>query len=327
MFGETKNRLLVAILLLSFGLALAGCSKKEFAARIADFQAGIEETTTATSVYYSELNTFERDLYLQERLLDPSKDILTTERDPRNPAKKIPTALVGKVFSAESIKARTDAIKILGVYGKRLADLAGSDAPERFATGSNAVASNLTKLGATFSTLTNDDTAKNYVAPLGALGKIFGAIGRALLESKRDAALTNAVREGAPIVRKIIRLLEDDLENVIAPLRTTGSHQALAELINNYNTHRTTMSLDQRQKAIDEIRRAQQRYDIALAFNPSQLMDSMRDAHEALVKYATSKRTPQSLAELVDALSAFRDRAQIVLGAVIELRNLRRGTV
>jgi hypothetical protein len=320
MKSNSKARFLSVLLLLSIAITSIGCGKKEFIEKIADFQSGVEDTTTATSIYYSELNSFERDLYLQERLYDP------TQKVERKDANQVPTALVGQTFNAQSIKARTDAIQLLGLYGKRLAELAGNDAPTRFATGTQSIGSNFTKLGGTFSALTGDATAAKYTAPLKALGTIFGVIGQSILESKRDAALTKAVKDAAPEVRIIIDLLEKDLENVIGPLRETGTDQALAQVILDYNNKRTTMTFEERKKALDEIRRSQDRFDIALAFNPSELMSSMREAHEALVKYASSKRTPQSLAELVNALDAFKERAAVIATAVLELRNLRRTT-
>lgn len=324
MTSNLKNRFIAFSLLLCLTVGIAGCSNKQFVKQIDEFQGGVDNMTTAIGTYYSELNEFERELYLQERLFDPSKEVLTTTRDASG--KRVPTALVGQTFNAESIKARTDAIQILGTYGKRLAELAGSDAPTRFAAGSQSIGDNLKSLGGTFSQLTDDPTAQNYVAPLGALGTLFGAIGQLMLESKRDAALIRAVQEAAPQVRIIMNLLENDLTRVIGPLRLTGTKQALAVIVNNYNNKRNAMSMEERRQALEEIRRAQARYDIAVAFNPTGLMKSMKEAHEALVKFATSKRQPQNLAELVSALDVFKERAQVVATAVLELRNLRRGT-
>lgn len=323
MILNLKNRFLAVFLLLSLIVFITSCSNKQFVKQIDEFQGGVDNTTTAISVYYSELNEFERELYLQERLFDPSKEVLTTTRDAKG--NKVPSALVGQTFNAESIKARTDAIQVLGTYGKRLAELAGSDAPTRFAAGSQSIGDNLKSLGGTFSQLTDDPTAEKYVAPLGALGTLFGAIGQLILESKRDTAMTKAVQDAAPQVRTIIDLLENDLKSVIGPLRLTGTKQALSEIIVNYNDKRNTMSLEERRQALEEIRRAQARYDMAVAFNPSDLMSSMREAHEALVKFAASKRKPQNLAELVSALDVFKERAQVIATAVLELRNLRRG--
>jgi hypothetical protein len=326
MVSNVKKRFLAISLVLSFTIAITGCSNDAFVKRVVDFQSGVDTTTTAIGTYYSELNDFERDLYLQERLFDPSKDVLTIERDPNDPSKKIPTALVGQVFSAESIKARTDAIQLLGVYGRRLAELAGSDAPTRFAAGSQVLGDNLKNLSNTFGSLAGDPTAGKYIGPIGTL---IGVIGQLILESKRDAALTKAVQEAAPLVRTIIDLLESDLNTVIGPQRLTGTKQALSEIIVRYNKpeNRTTMNLEQRQQALEEIRRAQERYDIAVAFNPSDVMSSMREAHEALVKYATSSRKPQNLAELVSALEVFKERAEVIATAVLQLRSLRKGTL
>jgi DNA-binding FrmR family transcriptional regulator len=305
-----------------------GCSNnKEFVKKIDDFQTSVNLTTTAIGTYYLELNSFERELYLQERLLDPSKEVLTTERNPKDPSKIIPTALAGRVFSAESIKARTDAIRLLGAYGRNLAELAGTDAPARVAAASKVLGENLGRLGTTFDNLTGDQTAKKFVAPAGALSAAFGVIGQLVLEEKRDAALTKAIQEAAPQVRIIIDLLEEDLETVIVLQQLTGTKAALTELITYYNKNRQNLNLEERRKALDEIYRAQERYDIAVAFNPSGLMSSLRDAHEALVKYATSDRTPQNLASLVSSLEVFKERAETVAAAVSQLHDLKKGTL
>src|SRR5205085_4597375 len=115
MRSNLKCRILAVFVVISLTIAITGCDNKEFTKRIVEFQTGVDTTTTAIGTYYSELNDFERDLYLQERLFDPSKEVLTVERDPNDPSKKLPTALVGETFNAESIKARTDAIRLLGV--------------------------------------------------------------------------------------------------------------------------------------------------------------------------------------------------------------------
>jgi hypothetical protein len=315
-----KRRAVVFCVLLTLAVNLTGCGDKEFSKHIDDFQNGVNNTTTAIGIYYAELNEFERELYLQERLFDPSLEVVRTDANGK------PTALVGETFSAESIKARTDAIQMLGTYGKRLASLAGSDAPTRFAAGSKSLGENFAALGVTFSTLTSDSTAQKYTAPLGALGAIVGVIGQMSIESKRDAALTKAVTEAAPEVDKIISLLEEDLKTVVGPTRLLGTKQQLAIVVNNYNVNRTSMSLDARKKALDEINRAQSTYDLAVAFNPSDLLGSMRDAHEALIKYAKSGRKISNLQELSSTLEVFHERAEVIAKAVVQLRALREGS-
>jgi hypothetical protein len=44
--------------------------------------------------------------------------------------------------------------------------------------------------------------------------------------------------------------------------------------------------------------------------NPAPAIEKMRKAHEALVSYAKSKKTPKTFAELKDTVQQFADAAQ-----------------
>lgn len=316
-----KSRTLALVLLFAFHLGLTGCGEKEYAKHISTFQSGVVNTTSAISSYYHELNEFERELYLQELLYDKTQKVSRFLDD--NGSRK-PSPLVGQTFSAKSIKARTDAIQVIGTYGKHLADLAGSDAPRRFSDASKSLVNEFNGLANTFGEL-SDVSSDRYKEPLGAMGTLVGFIGQSILEAKRDAALKKAIEEGAPKVRIIIDLLEKDLETVIAPLRSTGSLQAVNIAMDEYNDKREGLSFAERQSRLEEIRRLQLRYDLAVTFNPSSLMKSMRDANEALVKFAVSPKKPTNLSELITSLEVFQQRSEIVLNAVSQMKSLRRG--
>ena len=81
------------------------------------------------------------------------------------------TALSGGIFTAASIKARTDALTLIGLYAQRLSDLAGSDAPTQFSNNVQALGASLSRLDDTFSKINSahDANAKTYVAPVTAL--------------------------------------------------------------------------------------------------------------------------------------------------------------
>jgi hypothetical protein len=322
MVSAAKSRTLAVVLLFSVIAGLTGCGDKQFIKQVDEFQKGIDDTTDAVGIYYTELNSFERDLYLKELLFDKSKEVGLSQVVK---GKIEPTPLAGRTFSAASIKARMDAIQTLGKYGKQLASLAGTDAPERLAAASKGVGENINGLVTTFKTLSGDPTASSYVGPFEALGAIAGVIGQMILEAKRDAALTKAVKDGAPQVRAIIKLLQQDLETVIKPLRETGTKQIVADLTKQYNDGRDKMSDSDREKLLGKIQLAQERYEIAVAFNPGDLLSSLEDAHNALVKYSESGRKISNLAELVGGLETFRERAAVVATAVKQLRDLRRG--
>lgn len=307
-------KLLLLLICLTMGTS-SGCDSS-FKEQIKDFQESVELTSAAVRVYYTEINEFERELYLQERALDPSQEVLVTDGQGN------PTPLIGGPFPAESIKARTDALLLLGVYGRRLGELAGSDAPGRFAKGAKALGDNLDGLAGTFAGL-SDSTAKAYAGPIGTIVGIFGEM---VLESKRDSALRRAVTEGAPAVRQILDLLEKDLTNVVSLQRRTGTRQAITLLAADYNSQAGKLGLQERKQRLEEIRKAAQRYEVAVAFNPTELVTAMRTAHEALVEYVESGRQPKDLATLAAALETFRSRAEQVASAVALLRSIGKET-
>lgn len=321
----------VTVTLLFLALNGSGCVTANFKEPITAFQQSIDTANITIGTYYTELNQFERELYLEERLLadiddDKKKEVMMYEGGK-------PTPILGQTFSAESIKARTDAIALLGIYSRRLAELAGSDSPTRFAKGTKVLGENLAQLENTFKSLSksNDSTALSYTTPIGAIVSVVGPM---FLESRRDEALTAAIQKGAQPVREVLDLLENDLVNIIALLQRTGTIQILADRIGYYNKliemdEYKAMNPQQRyqarQKALDDIRRAAERYEIALTFNPSGLVHGMKEAHEALVKYAQSDRKPENLAELVSAMEVFDNRVRQIAVAVLQLRDLREG--
>ncbi len=255
-------------------------------------------------------------------MYDSTKTVVATDEHGK------PTPLIGALFSAESIKARTDAIALLGIYATRLGELAGSEAPKQFAEGAKILGDNLFNLQKTFDKLGKDDeekkiidaTAKNYSGPI---GTVIGVVGRIYLETQRDAAVQKAIEEGAPAVRTVLSLLQKDLTEVIDPLKTLGLKEELADRVMYYNVNRTA-TFEQRKQLLAEIDAAASRYETALTANPANLIQTMSEAHESLVKYAGSPKTPQSFAELLAALETFRNQAQEVADAVKQIRDLRK---
>ena len=128
-------------------------------------------------------------------------------------------------------------------------------------------------------------SAAGYVKPVSAL---VGLIGRVILERRRDAAVSLAVSEGDAPVTAILDLVEKDLESVVAPLRVTGEKHTVAVLVEEYNRRRREMTYDERRQRVDEISAALDAYTVAAGTDPTQILAGMRDAHRALVQYATS---------------------------------------
>ncbi|MHC4570895.1 MAG: hypothetical protein ACYS0C_02305 [Planctomycetota bacterium] len=308
------NRFFVVAALL-YSLTIIGCAVSNFTASIGKFQESMNKSSATLGTYYREVNNFERDVYLVERLSDPNLKVFTRENGKRTP-------ILGQ-FSEESIQARLDALTLLGIYGERLAEIAGSDAPARFAEGATVLGENLTNLGNRFNQLSrkrNDATALSYAGPI---GTIVGLVGQTFLEAKRANAVKQAVREGAPAVRKILDLLEKDISDRILLIQTTGARQILENRINFYNENRHKMKRNERRKALEDINIAAKRCLLVQSSSPIGLVQSIRETHEALIIYANSDSEQADLARFISALELFTNRAREISIAVQQFREIR----
>ena len=316
-----RNRLIILAAILVF---LTGCVKAQFTEPITSFRDSIDKSGTAITAYYSGLNQFERELYLESCLYDPTVEVGI--RDEKGNL----TPLSGDTFSAKSIKARKDSINLLGVYAQRLGELAGSDAPRKFSEGTRILGDNLSNLNATFAQLAidttgstkKDNTAINYIGPV---STIIAVVGKMYLENKQSDALEDAIIYGAPAVRNVLLLLQKDLTDIIILLQRTGLKEKLTNLVTYYNSNRKNLSIEERKKILHDIEIAAINYDSFIVNNPNNLIQSMSNAHEALVKYAESPKSPQNFAELLAALETFKNNANEAVGALIQIRDLKKG--
>ncbi|QRK10300.1 hypothetical protein JQX13_09510 [Archangium violaceum] len=293
---------------------LAGCKTPgSYREPVALFQQGNTQASTALGQYYSELNRFERDVYLDERLYDPGLEVLATDTAGR------PTPLVGTLFSPESIQARMDAIALLGVYAERLATLAGAENAGKLPEGATALGTQLGSLGQQLQTLAGqgDSTASKYVEPVSTL---VGVVGSLFLEARQGQALQKALEQGSPRVNAIIELLEKDMVEVLGPQRLSGAKQSLAFRVMYYNLQRSKLTLAERRAVLDDIRHASESYEALVVANPVELARALRDAHEALLRFARADRKPESFEELSSAMRAFQGRVETAAAAVQRIR-------
>jgi hypothetical protein len=226
-------------------------------------------------------------------------------------------------FPRKAIQARLDAISLLGLYGRRLAELAGSKAPLAFADNSAALGENIVKLSGTFASLSGgaDTTALNYVGPI---GKLVGIVGRLYLEHKRDKALTAEITAAAPIVAKIVELLSNDFDEVIIPQRLTGLKEEIVELKVSYNRDLPNSSRQSRRALLTEIDNLVRNYELLSNTRPQEVLQSLGRANAALQTYATSDHSPETLGQLVARMQEFSDRAKEVAAAIREIKDIRK---
>lgn len=282
-----------------------GCAANRYEAPISNFRDKTQQTIGVLSDFYSSRNSYEIDLYLQGIAANSSLPVETSDAQGR------PTPLGGPVFSPKSIKARLDALNLIGIYANRLYELANAKAPSSFQSAATTLGQNLTSLDQTFQKLqgVSDPTASKYVGPI---SSIIGAIGQMYLEHARDEMIKNAVDQGAKPVNAILSQLRDDMDNIFSLEVITGAHQRLATLIQVYNNDRTKLSYEQRQTRLSEIKTAAVEAAASVGSAPAGLVTSMMDAHSALIAevQSSTKDKPANLAALNSALEAWTTQIQ-----------------
>ena len=310
----TPNLYLAILLLVSTTLVFQGC-KRNAKEPIERFQKSTTLATTAISSYYNELNPYERNLYLQDVLLDPKKEVLRKGQDGK------PTALLKEPFDPRSVQARIALIKQLARYAERLSVLAGNDAPERFSSSVTSLAGSLTTLHGTFSSLSTtatiaDASARDYLGPISTL---VGVLGNVILEKRRDAAVRTAILNGEAPITQILDFLKADLDKYVKSTRLSGDDQKLANLEKVYNLNKSTFSLEQRRELLKELAEAAEELKITRSSKPSDVMIAMRETHKALV-VAAKDPSPVNISSVMSALEAYEDRVQTLIDAVIQLK-------
>jgi hypothetical protein len=286
-------------------LAGTGCVSNRYLAPVTSFRDKTGQTIGVIGDFYSSRNSYELDTYLQTVATDGSLALATVDPSGR------PTPLGKPVFSPASIKARLDALDLIGVYAGRLYDMASTDAPAKFQEAAAALGSNLGSLDKTFQSLqgASDPTANRYIGPV---SQLVGAIGKMFLEHKRDQLIKEGVDSGAPVVDKILSLVRDDMDKIFSLQVVTGANEQLATLTVAYNRDREKLTYEQRVARLKEIKAAAAEAAASVGSAPSALVTSMMTAHKALIAAVTSdsKSKITNLAQLSAALDHWTTQIQ-----------------
>jgi hypothetical protein len=309
-----KKRINIIVLSVLMGLVVVsftGCVTTQFIEPLVSFQQSINQSSFIVADYYEHANAFERDIYFNDCLFNPEKELLVYDNGRSTP-------LLSATLSPESIKARADALVLIGIYADRLTELAGNDSSAVFYKNSIALGDNLQNLGKTFANLSESDaSAMLYSGPI---LKLIGVLGKMYLENSKYDAITVAVHIGYPVVNRILNQLQNDLNNIIIPLQKTGLKQEVAEMSAYYNANRKKLPLTRRRTELARINKVIIEYNILLNSNPANLIQEMKQTNKALVKYVESSRTPEDFAEFVSILGGFNRNVQLFGEAIKHIR-------
>lgn len=325
-----RKRRIMGLSLLLVILFLTACDNAEFKKQIGEFQKAIGDSRLAIEAYYLEMNQFERDIYLLRRELDAKQDlaVIYAHETPEDVTLIVndKALYINGPFSSKSIQARLDAIKLIGLYGSRLAELAGTNAPAAFETETAALGGNIVNLAQTFQELAGTGKDAGAAAFAGPVGKLVGVVGRLFLERKRDKALISAIKEATPQITGVTAQLNRDFVDVVNPQRRIGIKATLALLVNFYNDERIKAgsNRNERKKTLAEINDISRKYELLTASNPQAIVQGIEGANQALLAYANSGRKDADFTQLVAQIGEFRDRAKEIAEAIKEIRAIER---
>jgi hypothetical protein len=292
--GSLRRAALAALLLLS------GCVTVRFDQPVANLGAATADASAAIGEYLRALDDFERRVYLDACLYDPREGLAASQGGR-------PTPLLARRFGPESIRARTDALSLLGAYAQRLDDLVNTDAPAKATDAAAALGSELGNLAERVQTLAGDATAPDYAGPVSALVAVVGEL---YVEERRERALRKGIAAGGPQAARIIDLLEKDLVEAVKPLRETGEAERLAERVRWYNERRGELARDlaARRALLDDIDETVRRSHAIADFDPTRVTRALRGANDALLALARSSRKPGDLRAFAAAMRAWGGR-------------------
>ena len=305
--GRWEGRHAAAAAAICALLLAAACDTAGYGRPIAMFQNAASVVVTAMRSYLTNLNKVERDAFIDKQVASRGELHLGDIR-------------AQEVFSQEGVKARLAALQQLSSYCSLLGQLANNDAPQRVAQEAGALGESVKSLSGTVSSLTHADDA-GFRGAVGPASSLFGTVAQLALEHKARAALDEAIKNGAQPVGQLLSALRRDLHMAVDRRMEAMSKMRLYYL-DRYNEARqkgaATEVLKQR---ADDLKTRLDEYETFIAADPAEALDAMAKAHAALLKYAEQKRkSPQTLAELVEAMEAFSARAKRIGDSVHALR-------
>lgn len=130
--------------MLACSAVASGCAANRYEAPVTTFRDKTQQTIGVLADFYSSRSSSEIDVYLNSAAADPSQRVEMVNDQ------GVPTPLGKPTFSPESIKARLDALNLIGIFANRLCNLANTTAPADFQPAATSLGTNLGSLDKTF---------------------------------------------------------------------------------------------------------------------------------------------------------------------------------
>lgn len=317
MLFKKCKRLQLGLVVLLLSCILISCAGRPSHTTITEFAQTTEQGVEVISDYYTQLNDYELELYLEERALNPKLEVLKTD------AKGNRTPLFGPQFDPKGIQARVRLLKQLENYCTQLASLSSGREEKAFKTQMAALSANLTQVKDRLDSLSGqgggDQDLKKYVNPI---GTIVGIIGQALVERKREKAIRKVILENAASIDSVLDFLQKDIETFVDPTRIAGEQIRLLLWVEYYNDNKGKLTVEQRRETLAKIEQIVAKTSLLSRAKPSHIVGTLREAHAALVDATKASETGAAAGNFFALLQEYKSEIQELIAATKELSNL-----
>lgn len=238
-----------------------------------------------------------------------------------------PTGLKRKIPD-EYIRPRLDLLDALGKYSSNLAELAGSDAPDKAAKAIEESGKHISQISAQINTLKNSSSAAKldidkYTTPITKLAAILTREG---MDWKRNRDLKKNIKEAAPFVKEACGYLADDTELLVPSVYDKMIDQVLSGYITYYNNYMLTKGVPDkdlapyRQTMLNDICSLEERRLALVQTNPKAAIEKLANLHEKIVDVVLKREHGPTLADITEDINAFTQLAKEVSESVFDLR-------
>lgn len=297
-----------SILIIPFaGLLLTGCANPS------GYKDPISKFQTASTVVIESARTEYHVVNKRERVAEIDKRVAKGEKI------TLPVLEETRLLNSDDLTARMNALDALVNHGNLLFILANSDAPDRAKNAANSLDDAVLKLSTALGRASSDQ----FKNKAGAIATIAGEVAKLVLDAKIKQALKKAIILSENDVPDLIKLLKNDMDMFRERRRNIHLDTRLLA-IKKYNKEIASDSPDSEKikKAVEQIKKAEDAWD-DLFLIPDPGFEKMGIAHRKLVEYAKGPKTPQTLAELVEAMEAFTSQAKIIADAIKTIKQTK----
>ncbi|PYY80208.1 hypothetical protein DNK59_25310 [Pseudomonas sp. TKO26] len=281
----------------------------------------MSQSATVFTDYYTQQNELARRFYFTQIKYHKEKHIEFANQN------GVKTPLYFR-YSPEGIKARLDAIRLIGAFGNKLAVMAGADSPQRISDTSAGILASVSGLDQEFRKLTGVEALHKDEFAQGS-SQLVSAITKMYAEKIQQDALKAAIQNGHAAVETILVALQADLKDLSFKNQGMFSTQ-LSDLAYLYNQGVDARIAAQESKTpmkgpaaaqtspqftdtqlLDILGQAQATaalYEGSVSQRPDEVIAAMRKANDDLYEFSMHPKGDNALVALNASLESFNAR-------------------